>query len=73
MPTTQVAFRLDDEVIKRIDEYAKRLAGKTPGIQYSRTDAARALIVRGLDAADAEPDADAPASTPSSPTKARKR
>lgn len=76
MPTTQVAFRLDDEVVKRIDEYAKRLASKTPGIEYSRSDAARALIVRGLDAADSEADAGTP-QPPAEPAtakpKARKR
>jgi predicted transcriptional regulator len=69
MPTTQVAFRLDDDVVKRIDEYAKRLASKTPGIEYSRSDAARALLVRGLDAAEADAGAPPPATEP----QARKR
>lgn len=55
MPTTQVAFRLDDELVERIDAYAKRLAVKTPGIEYSRADAVRALLARALDAVEADP------------------
>ena len=56
MPTTQVAFRLEDELIERIDAYARRLAERTPGITYTRVDAARALLALALDVVEAETD-----------------
>jgi hypothetical protein len=46
--TTLVAFRLDNELLKRVDAYAKRLEEQTPGIRLARTDAIRAILLRGL-------------------------
>jgi hypothetical protein len=54
--TTLVAFRLDNELLKRVDAYAKRLEDQTPGIRLARTDAIRAILLRGL----AELDKDQP-------------
>jgi len=46
--TTLVAFRLENELVKRIDAFAKRLEEETPGIRVARTDAVRAILLRGL-------------------------
>src|SRR5713226_1714048 len=46
--TTLVAFRLENELLKRIDAYAKRLEHETPGLKLARADAVRILLVRGL-------------------------
>ncbi len=46
--TSLVAFRLENELLKRIDAYAKRLEHETPGLKLARADAVRILLVRGL-------------------------
>ncbi len=46
--TTLVAFRLENELLKRIDAYAKRIESETPGIKLARADAVRALLLRAL-------------------------
>ena len=43
-----VTFRCDAETVARIDEAAQLLAA--PGVQVGRSDAIRALVLRGLDA-----------------------
>lgn len=48
-PTTQVAFRLPDRLLARIDRHAKRLAKGQRGVQFTRTDAIRDLLGRALD------------------------
>jgi hypothetical protein len=48
-PTTQVAFRLPDRLLARIDRHAKRLAKEQRGVQFTRTDAIRDLLSRALD------------------------
>src|SRR5262249_17771330 len=47
--TTLVAFRLDNDLLKRIDAFAKRLEEQTPGIKLARADAVRAILFKGLD------------------------
>ncbi len=47
--TTLVAFRLDNELLKRIDAYAKRIEEQSPGIKLARADAVRAILLRGLE------------------------
>ena len=37
-----------NELLKRIDAFAKHLEGKTPGIRLARADAVRVILVRGL-------------------------
>jgi hypothetical protein len=51
-PTTQVAFRLADRLLSRVDRHAKRLADEHPGLQFSRADAVRDLLTRALDTTD---------------------
>ena len=48
-PTTQVAFRLADRLLERIDRHARRLGKKQRGVQFTRTDAIRDLLSRALD------------------------
>ncbi len=47
--TTLVAFRLEEELLKRIDGYAKRLEQATPGLKLARVDAVRVLLLRALE------------------------
>lgn len=49
---TQIAIRLSDRLITRIDRHAKRLAKDERGVQFTRTDAIRDLLTRALDAAE---------------------
>src|SRR5262249_42987911 len=46
--STLVAFRLENELIKRLDAYAKRLEGERPGLKVARVDAVRVLLLRAL-------------------------
>lgn len=47
--TTQVAFRLSDRLLTRIDRHMKRLGRQHPGMAFTRVDAVRDLLVRALD------------------------
>jgi hypothetical protein len=49
-PTKQVAFRLPESLVKRIDGYAAALSRAQPGIEFTRADAVRVLLTRALDA-----------------------
>jgi hypothetical protein len=53
-PMTQVAFRLPDRLIARLDRHAKRLGRKDRAMQFTRTDAIRDLLVRALDLVEGE-------------------
>ncbi len=53
--TVQLAFRLPAALVARVDVYAKRLNGATPGLDVTRTDAVRSLLVQALDALRVEP------------------
>jgi len=46
--TTLVAFRLENELLKRIDAYAKQLESEKPGLKLARADAVRVLLLRAL-------------------------
>ncbi len=46
--TSLVAFRLENELIKRIDAFAKRLEDERPGLKVARVDAVRVLLLRAL-------------------------
>jgi phage terminase Nu1 subunit (DNA packaging protein) len=50
--TTQVAFRLADTLLGRLDRYAKQLDREHPGLVHSRVDALRVLLTRALDEAE---------------------
>jgi len=47
-PTTQVAFRLPDGLIARLDRHVERVAKEHPGLDLSRADAVRSLLTRAL-------------------------
>lgn len=49
-PTTQVAFRLPDGLLKRLDRHVERMNAENPGLEFSRADAVRSLLTRSLDA-----------------------
>jgi hypothetical protein len=48
-PTTQVAFRLPDSLIERLDRHVERMTKENPGLDFSRADAVRSLLTRALD------------------------
>ena len=48
-PTTQVAFRLPDSLIKRLDQHVARMDADNPGLTFARVDAVRLLLTRALD------------------------
>jgi predicted transcriptional regulator len=43
------AFRLPDDLIGRVDAFARKLEKERPGMTVARADAVRALLTRGLD------------------------
>ena len=48
-PTTQVAFRLPDSLIARLDRHVERMSQENPGLDFTRADAVRSLLTRALD------------------------
>ena len=46
--TTLGAFRLENELLKRIDAYVKQLEQEKPGLKLTRVDAVRVLLLRAL-------------------------
>ena len=51
--TRQIAFRLGASLVTRLDAYAEKLSGESPGLNVTRADVARMLLLRGLDEAEA--------------------
>lgn len=51
--TKQVAFRLPESLVARLDAYAEQLSIAQPGIAFTRADAVRLLLTRALDATSA--------------------
>ncbi len=45
--TTLVAFRFENELLRRIDAFAKHLEEQTPGVKLTRAEAVRVLLLRG--------------------------
>ena len=43
-----VSFKLEEELIKRLDDLADALATKNPGLSVSRTEALRYVLRRGF-------------------------
>ena len=50
----QTGLRLSTALLQRIDAYAARLSAELPGLKVNRSDAARILLTRALDAVEAE-------------------
>ncbi len=51
MPTVQVAFRLDPELVDWIDSEAERITTEQPGMKVTRVDVVRMILTRAKDAA----------------------
>ncbi len=51
---TQLAIRLTDDELRRIDHLATALAALVPGSKTTRTSAIRAAMLRGLDQYEAD-------------------
>ncbi len=49
----RVAFRWDNRLIARIDEYADRVRADMPGLAFTRTEAVRVLLEKALAASEA--------------------
>lgn len=47
-PTKQVGFRFPVDLVERIDAYADKLSRDLPGLKFTRADAVRVLLERGL-------------------------
>ena len=52
--TSQVAFRLPIDLLKRIDKHAERMRDLQPGVNVTRTDVVRMLLTRALDHLDGD-------------------
>ena len=52
--TTLVAFRFENELLKRIDAYVKQLEQETPGMKSTRAEAVRVLLLRALNEVERE-------------------
>lgn len=50
--TTQVAFRLPESLLDRLDVHLERMVRDHPGLEFTRVDAVRTLLARALDAAE---------------------
>jgi hypothetical protein len=48
-PTTQVAFRFPNSLLKQIDAYRRKLGEQTKGLNVSRADAVRVLVKIALE------------------------
>jgi hypothetical protein len=51
--TKQLAIRLEEPLLARIDAYVERLKKERPGIDVNRTDAVRSLLTMALDQLEA--------------------
>jgi hypothetical protein len=49
-----VAFRLDKALVRRLDAYAASIAASNRGLQVTRTDAVRMLLLQALEATTAK-------------------
>lgn len=52
--SVQVAFRLDQELLKRLDKQAQRMTEEQPGVEFTRSTVVRLLLLRGLDELEAK-------------------
>ena len=52
----QVGFRFPESLIKRLDAYAKKMEAQMPGLRFTRADAVRVLLEKGLKEAGVQED-----------------
>lgn len=50
----QITMRLDNDLLARLETYARRLENRS-GLRLSRCEVARQLLMRGLDAIESMP------------------
>jgi hypothetical protein len=55
---TQVAFRLADRLLARVDRHAKRMSKGQRGVVFTRVDAVRDLLTRALDVVENDEDSE---------------
>ena len=48
-----VAFRMNADLLKRLDAKVERMTAATPGLNVTRTDAVRVLLLKSLDQEEA--------------------
>jgi len=53
-PKTQTAFRLEEELIERLDRYADRLNREQPGLDVTRAAVVRLLLMKALDEVESD-------------------
>jgi hypothetical protein len=49
--TKQAAFRFPLSLLRRLDAYADQMSAQMPGLRFSRADAVRVLLEKGLEEA----------------------
>lgn len=54
MTKQSTSFRLDEELIARLDRAASELSKRTAGVEVGRSGVLRAAVLRGLDALEVE-------------------
>lgn len=47
-PKTQLSLRFSDELLERVDVFRRRVMDALPGHEFTRADAIRVLVERGL-------------------------
>lgn len=47
--TQLVAFRLEPEMLAKVDAFAREMEARVPGLAVTRTDAVRVLLTRALE------------------------
>ncbi len=48
-PSLVMPFRLPADLVRRLDALAERLSEERPGIEITRSDVVRMLLLRGVD------------------------
>ena len=49
---THIPLRVHDDILERIDLHLARMRNEEPGIEFTRVDAVRSLVSRGLAVAE---------------------
>lgn len=71
-PRQQLGLRLSSADLRRIDDLAALLSKRAEGVEINRSAAARAALLRGLDAMLPRPESPSSSPTPTSPAPSAK-
>ncbi len=52
--TKVITWRLPEDILERLDRHADRMTAASPGLSFTRSDAARVVLCKGLDTLEAE-------------------